>query len=200
RVLGSSGAACARRATRGVRATPSTGPWPAGSARAGGDRPALRQVRPGRDGPGLPPPTALAVHFGAVTRPNFSAGLRTCTDIAASAGPLPSRAGDPPAWPELGLTGELKRWPVPQERASVAGPPSRQRSGRGKHRPGQPEGESMSTLRKIAEIPAGSWTKWLVVGFWVAVLAVAFPLSTKLKGAEKNDTSQWVPAGAESTK
>src|SRR5215467_175625 len=58
----------------------------------------------------------------------------------------------------------------------------------------------MSTLRKIAEIPAGSWTKWLVVGFWVAVLAVAFPLSTKLKGAEKNDTSQWVPAGAESTK
>jgi RND superfamily putative drug exporter len=58
----------------------------------------------------------------------------------------------------------------------------------------------MSTLRKIAEIPAGSWTKWLVVGFWVAVLAVALPLSLKLKGAEKNDTSQWVPAGAESTK
>src|SRR5262252_7639780 len=58
----------------------------------------------------------------------------------------------------------------------------------------------MSTLRKIAEIPAGSWTKWLVVGLWVAVLAVAFPLSLKLKGAEKNDTSQWVPAGAESTK
>jgi putative drug exporter of the RND superfamily len=58
----------------------------------------------------------------------------------------------------------------------------------------------MSTLRRIAEIPAGSWTKWLVVGFWVAVIAVAYPLSGKLKGAEKNDTSQWVPAGAESTK
>src|SRR5215467_8386530 len=58
----------------------------------------------------------------------------------------------------------------------------------------------MSTLRKIAEIPAGSWTKWLVVGFWVAVLAVACPLAVKLKHAEKNDTSQWVPAGAESTK
>ena len=57
----------------------------------------------------------------------------------------------------------------------------------------------MSTLRKMAEIPAGSWTKWLVVGFWVAVLAVASPLAIKLKGAEKNDTSQWVPAGAEST-
>jgi len=58
----------------------------------------------------------------------------------------------------------------------------------------------VSTARKIAEIPAGSWTKWLVVGFWVAVLAVASPLAIKLKGAEKNDTSQWVPAGAESTK
>jgi len=58
----------------------------------------------------------------------------------------------------------------------------------------------VSTLRKIAEIPAGSWTKWLVVGFWVAVLAVASPLAIKLKHAEKNDTAQWVPAGAESTK
>ena len=52
----------------------------------------------------------------------------------------------------------------------------------------------MSTLRRIAEIPTGSWTKWLVVGFWVAVLAVAYPLSGKLKGAEKNNTAQWVPA------
>jgi RND superfamily putative drug exporter len=58
----------------------------------------------------------------------------------------------------------------------------------------------VSTLRKIAEIPAGSWTKWLVVGFWVAVLVVAAPLAIKLKAAEKNDVSQWVPASAESTK
>ncbi len=34
----------------------------------------------------------------------------------------------------------------------------------------------------------------------MAVVAVAYPLSGKLKGAEKNDTSQWLPAGAESTK
>ena len=26
----------------------------------------------------------------------------------------------------------------------------------------------MSRLRTIAAIPAGSWTKWVVVGFWVA--------------------------------
>src|SRR5215472_10910348 len=58
----------------------------------------------------------------------------------------------------------------------------------------------MGRLGKIAEIPAGSWTKWVVVGFWVVVLVITFPLSAKLTGAEKNDTSQWVPAGAESTK
>ena len=58
----------------------------------------------------------------------------------------------------------------------------------------------MSTLRKIAEIPAGSWTKWIVVGFWVVVLVLAFPLSKKLTGAEKNDAKQWLPASAQSTK
>jgi len=58
----------------------------------------------------------------------------------------------------------------------------------------------MSKLGKIAEIPAGSWTKWIVVGVWVVVLAIMYPLSTKLMGAEKNDLKYWLPASAESTK
>ena len=58
----------------------------------------------------------------------------------------------------------------------------------------------MSRASRIAEIPAGSWTKWLVVGFWLVVVVVAFPLSNKLMGAEKNDASAWLPANAESTK
>ena len=58
----------------------------------------------------------------------------------------------------------------------------------------------MNVARKIVEFPAGSWTKWLVVGFWVVVLVIAFPLSSKLTGAEKNDAKTWLPAGAESTK
>jgi putative drug exporter of the RND superfamily len=58
----------------------------------------------------------------------------------------------------------------------------------------------MSKLGKIAEIPAGSWTKWLVVGFWVVVVAVLYPLSAKLMGAEKNNASAWLPASAESVK
>ena len=51
----------------------------------------------------------------------------------------------------------------------------------------------MNRLKKIAEIPAGSWTKWVVVGFWVVVLVLAFPLSKKLTGAEKNDAKYWLP-------
>jgi putative drug exporter of the RND superfamily len=58
----------------------------------------------------------------------------------------------------------------------------------------------MSKLRRIAEIPAGSWTKWVVVGFWVVMLVLALPLSSKLTGAEKNDTKYWLPGSAESTK
>src|SRR5260370_35119540 len=61
-------------------------------------------------------------------------------------------------------------------------------------------GESMSRPSKIAEIPAGRWTKWLVVGLWLVVIVLAFPLSSKLTGAEKNDASAWLPGGAESTK
>ena len=45
----------------------------------------------------------------------------------------------------------------------------------------------MSKLGKIAEIPAGSWTKWLVVGFWVVMVAVLYPLSSKLTAAVRPD-------------
>jgi len=41
----------------------------------------------------------------------------------------------------------------------------------------------MSRLSKIEAIPAGSWTKWAVVGFWVVVLVVVYPPSAKLMGA-----------------
>src|SRR5215472_12598501 len=58
----------------------------------------------------------------------------------------------------------------------------------------------MSVARRAAEIPAGGWTKWIVVGFWLVVLVIALPLSSKLTGAEKNDASAWLPADAESTK
>src|SRR4030095_854568 len=56
-----------------------------------------------------------------------------------------------------------------------------------------------SAARRIASLPAGRWTKWLVLGFWVAVVAVAGPLSAKLNSAQQNDASSWLPHNAEST-
>src|SRR5215472_11418703 len=57
----------------------------------------------------------------------------------------------------------------------------------------------MAVLRAIAYAPAGRRTKWLVLVFWLVIVAVAGPLSGKLTGAEKNDTSSWLPPAAEST-
>jgi RND superfamily putative drug exporter len=58
----------------------------------------------------------------------------------------------------------------------------------------------MNTLRAIARIPSGRRTKWLVLIFWLLVVAVLGPLAGKLTNAEKNDASAWLPAKAESTK
>jgi putative drug exporter of the RND superfamily len=54
--------------------------------------------------------------------------------------------------------------------------------------------------RRLAEVPAGSWTKWIVVGLWLVVVVLAYPLQSKLNGVEKNDSSAWLPASAESVK
>jgi RND superfamily putative drug exporter len=58
----------------------------------------------------------------------------------------------------------------------------------------------MNTLRAIARIPSGRRTKWLVLVFWLIVVAALGPLAGKLTNAEKNDASAWLPAKAESTK
>jgi RND superfamily putative drug exporter len=57
----------------------------------------------------------------------------------------------------------------------------------------------MGVLRSILNLPAGRRTKWLVLVFWLVLVAVLGPLSGKLTGAEKNDASSWLPPRAEST-
>ena len=57
----------------------------------------------------------------------------------------------------------------------------------------------MGVLRAVAYAPAGRRTKWLVLVFWLVLVAVLGPLSGKLMGAEKNDASAWLPPKAEST-
>ncbi len=57
----------------------------------------------------------------------------------------------------------------------------------------------MSVIRALFYAPAGRRTKWLVVLFWLILVVLAGPLSGKLTGAEKNDSSSWLPPAAEST-
>jgi RND superfamily putative drug exporter len=46
----------------------------------------------------------------------------------------------------------------------------------------------------------GRRTKWLVLVFWIVLVAVAGPFAGKLTGAQKNDAKNWLPGKAESTK
>src|SRR4029453_17701864 len=57
----------------------------------------------------------------------------------------------------------------------------------------------MNRVRGIASLPAGRWTKWVVLAFWIAVFAVAGPLAGKLNSPQQNDSSAWLPKSAEST-
>src|SRR5215218_492073 len=57
----------------------------------------------------------------------------------------------------------------------------------------------MSGVRRIVSLPGGRRTKWVVLGFWIAVFAVAGPLAGKLNSAQQNDSSAWLPHNAEST-
>src|SRR5215207_1788863 len=58
----------------------------------------------------------------------------------------------------------------------------------------------MSRTHRLAALVCGRRSKWIVLAFWVAVLAVTFPLSAKLMDAQENDAAAWLPASAESTK
>ncbi len=53
--------------------------------------------------------------------------------------------------------------------------------------------------RQIAGSLTGKATKWIVVVFWIAVLAVSGSLAQKLTDAQKNDAVSWLPGDAEST-
>jgi putative drug exporter of the RND superfamily len=58
----------------------------------------------------------------------------------------------------------------------------------------------MNVVRALARVPSGRRTKWLVLVFWLLVVAALGPLAGKLTNAEKNNASAWLPAAAESTK
>jgi RND superfamily putative drug exporter len=52
---------------------------------------------------------------------------------------------------------------------------------------------------RVAAALSGRRTKYVIVVFWLAVIAVSGSLAGKLQGAQKNDSSAWLPTRAEST-
>jgi len=58
----------------------------------------------------------------------------------------------------------------------------------------------MGGARRLAGIPGGRRTKWVVLLFWLAVAVVAqMFFASKLNSAQQNDASAWLPHNAEST-
>jgi RND superfamily putative drug exporter len=53
-------------------------------------------------------------------------------------------------------------------------------------------------LSRLAAIPSGKRTKWLVLVAWIVVVAIASPFAGKLGDVEENDAEAWLPASAES--
>src|SRR5215475_5894382 len=58
---------------------------------------------------------------------------------------------------------------------------------------------SRSLADRITRIPSGRRMKYLIVVFWLVIIAVGGSIAGNLQGAEKNDSSAWLPAKAEST-
>ncbi|HEY9473702.1 MAG TPA: MMPL family transporter [Mycobacteriales bacterium] len=54
-------------------------------------------------------------------------------------------------------------------------------------------------MARIAAMPCGRRSKWLVLGVWAVMLAIAVPLAGMLTGVQNNDASTWLPGNAEST-
>ncbi len=53
-------------------------------------------------------------------------------------------------------------------------------------------------LGRIASIPAGRRTKWLMIPLWIVMIVLLSPLAGKLGDVEQNDAEAWLPANAES--
>ena len=58
----------------------------------------------------------------------------------------------------------------------------------------------MRVLAQAAHFVTGRRTKWVVIGLWVVIFAIAAPLAGKLSAVENNDAGSYLPKSAESTK
>jgi RND superfamily putative drug exporter len=55
-------------------------------------------------------------------------------------------------------------------------------------------------MSQVAGWVTHRYVKFVVIAFWLVVVAVLAPLGGKLTSVEHNDAKSWLPASAESTK
>jgi RND superfamily putative drug exporter len=57
----------------------------------------------------------------------------------------------------------------------------------------------MGAAGRLAALPCGKVSKWIVLALWIVAVAVSFGPAGKLTGAQDNDAVSWLPGNAEST-
>ena len=57
----------------------------------------------------------------------------------------------------------------------------------------------MAGAGRLAALPCGKVSKWIVLVLWIVAMAAAFGPASKLTGAQENDAVSWLPGKAEST-
>ena len=57
----------------------------------------------------------------------------------------------------------------------------------------------MAGAGRLAALPCGKVSKWIVLALWIVAVAVCFSPAGKLTGAQENDAVSWLPGKAEST-
>jgi len=57
----------------------------------------------------------------------------------------------------------------------------------------------MAGVGRLAALPCGRISKWIVLALWIVAVAVSFGPGSKLTGAQENDAVSWLPGNAEST-
>ena len=102
-----------------------------------------------------------------------------------------SGPGVPAAGGDTGTEGQQTRGQETQGYETRAGRASRPAE---RGRRARPRGVS-----RLVTIVCGRRSKYLVVAFWILMVAALGSLAGKLQGAEKNDSSAYLPSSAEST-
>lgn len=70
----------------------------------------------------------------------------------------------------------------------------------GEPRPGPTRKAGTATAHRYATLVAGQRSKWIVLVFWLLLIAVGGSMAAKIGDVQNNDPATWLPADAQSTR